>query len=756
MHGVLFESVLDYNNKGFDALEEQIKQVASAKVDKAQKVQEKLDSEIQKIKSEYAQQTQNLQTQIKNIYEQLDELNVELNDAKLKYNEAKDDQIQADSQANAEGVILDLAEKRSEKSENVDTSNFEASANQAKQEAENAAVKAEQRRKETLAEVESLRMQIDDLKDRLEKTKNQLKQTKSAYIEAVALKEYENEIELNKAYEEIKNVKASKIGSLLNLTGTIKDSIFRDIIFVSERAEEIVRENALSAIREAYAAIEALEDDRFNPEKYSKIVNIHKQMLDKIKNPSFGLSGHLNYLSGHIELAVIEQLAIEEMAKVLFNKICKSNVCYQSDEQYYIGATPNEKDFVAPKAITKSYTPPLREIVHFDGTDYDNLDISNNSVITKDSLLNVGAMLSTSCEGDAKDYFCQDGDTAQTIVYKEFVPEIWSLILGPKGFVERDVPILPLIENLSHPILFEDMAAKDQLMRGGLYPCSVGEYAIDIKNGQYVGTQNDEYPKCQHIKNVKKYSKLTIENGGLKNVTFLDLTFGEDEVVTAKFNTSNDEDKSASELALFAKSQDKMMRFNKSLEKAAQYLAELDDDYDKNQKRLYDNMMLDKNQFGDYLKFVERELEFQKSLDQLKVKVDEAREKLREEFAKYGYTLPDEFDLSDDETYKDFAAKLNEAKDERVSKADTKLLSLVGKNDMLKERIAKTKNTMSLLKLDNDELINLSDMLSLDEVEKRIKTAKADNDTKGEYDKEVAKSYDNNSKGETIPYCAVY
>ena len=167
-------------------------------------------------------------------------------------------------------------------------------------------------------------------------------------------------------------------------------------------------------------------------------------------------------------------------------------------------------------------------------------------------------------------------------------------------------------------------------------------------------------------------------------------------------------------------------------------------------------MLLDKSQFGDYLKFVELELEYQKSLDQLEVKVDNSRDQIKTELEKYGYTPPKYFDLSDVKTYNAMMSVLNEQKEKRVAEADKMLKGLVGKNDLIKEKLAKHTNTLAMLKLDNTESVNISDILSIDEVEKRIKTSKADSDATGEYDKEVGKSYENNTNVFMPPYCAVY
>ena len=758
MRGILLEDVVSYNTDGFNSLSEAIEEYASANIDGVKNTQDTLDIEMRKKQTEFLESKDALVGEINGIYKELDELNIELNDTKMVYNKAQEEKNDANSQINAENMIVDLAKDRADKSEHVNISNIKNSAEKQIANAEKTILSSEEKAKKALSETESLRYKIDDLKDKLERKKKELKNLKAQYAQDAAYMEYLAEVKLNNAYEELKDVEASTLNTLISYTGTIKDRIFKSLIDTAAKAEEIVRQNALNAVNEAYEKIQDMEDDIFDIEKHNEIVKIHKEMLDKIKNPTMDLEDYIDYLTGYVQLAAVERLAVEVMAGKLFDEICQSNACYNVDTQYYVGIVPNGKDFATPKTIVQTYMPPLREFVHLDGIDYDNLALSESGFITKNGLLNVGAMLSTSCDGDGKEYFCQDQDE-KTVVYTDFVPEVWKRILGPKGFVEKDVPILPLSDN-GNKHYYHDIQYTDELMRGGLYPCLLDDsYTIDIENGHYRGSYKADYPSCKHIKDYRVYSvlvkKASKEGEKDKYAQYIDLTFFDDDVATASLDRYEIEEKNLSEISLFARSTSGL-QINQSLNDAMEFLAELDDDYNKTRKRLYDNMILDKNQFGDYIKFVEGEMEYQKSLDQMEVKIDEARQKLITEFEKYGYTPPEKFDLADNATYKEILNRLNLEKESRVNKADKMLKGFVGKNDLLREKISKNNNTLAMLKMDNKELVSLSDMLSLDEVEKRLKTAQADGDTKGEYDKEVEKSYKENANNVMVPYCAVY
>ena len=758
MRGVLFSEVLQYNNDGFDALDVEIEQVSSPKVDAAKKTQSILMVNKEKERTKLLNAVNAAEQEIKNIYARLDELNVKLNDTKIAYNNAQEEQNQANSQIKAESMVVDLAAKRAKKSANVTTDHIEATSEKVIEASEKTIAKAEKKKEEEQAKVGSLRDQIDDLKDQLNVKNIELTILKAKYAEKMAEIEYEDEVKLTRAYDELKDVRAIKLTSMLKYVGTMKDNIFRDLIDVSSKAEDIVRNNALDAVNEAYAKIKDLKDGRFNPDKHAQIAKIHREMMKKIKNPSISLKGKLNYLSGYVSSTVVDELATKVMTSALFNEVCKESVCYNEDDEYYVSIEPNGKDFSIPKAIAQMYIPPLREVVHFDGFDYDNLIIGRNNEMAKEDVLHIGAMLSTGCEGASGDYFCNGNQSANTVVYTEFVPQIWKTLLSPNGFVERDVPLIPLTKHDGNGD-YARIKYNDELMRGGIYPCSLGDYALSVSGGGYIGARNKNYPKCRHVKSYKTYRVLVraATKPGEKNKygIRMDVAFEEDEGISVMIEDGSIPEQSLSELALFTRTKTGL-KFDDGIKKAIKFLDGLDDDYDKRQKRLYDNMMLDKSQFGDYLKFVEGELEYQKSLDQLVVKIDSARDQINTELAKYNYTPPEDFDLSDAKTYDEIISNMNMLKDERVKKANDMLRGLVGKNDMLKEKIAKNNNTLAMLKLDNNELVSISDMLSIDEVEKRIKTAQADSDTTGEYDKEVEKSYNNRASVFMTPYCAVY
>ena len=58
--------------------------------------------------------------------------------------------------------------------------------------------------------------------------------------------------------------------------------------------------------------------------------------------------------------------------------------------------------------------------------------------------------------------------------------------------------------------------------------------------------------------------------------------------------------------------------------------------------------------------------------------------------------------------------------------------------------------------MDTQEQVILSDSMSLENLEQKIKSAQADGDVMGEHDKQAEKTYEANAKKYPLPYCAVY
>ena len=748
MHNVLFNDVVSYNALGLEGLKKAIEENPAPKIDDVKHAQAQYDATINAAKAKFVADVNKQEQNIADLYEQLDELSLELEEARVTYNEFVEAQREADSQIEAEKMSLEVAANRSEQSTNAKTDTVKAKAEANMVTFAKTKTEMELKAQEQKAIIAHLEEEIDNKMDQLEDAKEALVKIKKEYAGQMSKLEYGKEIVLSQAYSQIKSIEISTLSKHLNAATGTKSAIFKDVVKVADAVTEIVRDNALVAIREGYEEIKDL--DIFNPENHQNIINIHKQIMDDIKNPAIVGSINLGRLSGYIQFNAIKSMAIQALANELYNNICGPDVdCNAPDEQYYIAAEPGAKDFTAPKAIAPTYTPPLREMVHFDGKDFDNLVLSEDYHLAKDGLITVGAMLSTSCDANAQPYFCENQDETTATVYKEFVPPIWKLILGGKGYVEKDVPLIPLLQGTT---LTE---STDTMISGGVLPCDYKEYSIHVNDGKYIVANKRNLPACTHIKSIK--FKV------LDNVTITTLDGIELEAKESMNYSASNAPKS--ELAIFAGVDANGWYFNDNLRKVMKYLSELGEDYDKTEKYKSDSMIFDRNQFGDLLKFVEGEMEYQKNLDQLDVKVDSTRESLNETFAKFGFVPEDpEYDLSEQEVSDGFIAELKTIKDNKVKEAEAMLANVqeMLKNvddinsSMIYESLERIDNLLAMLKEDVGALVNISENMTLEELQEAIARADTDKATLGEYDERVESSYTDQEENYMSPYCAVY
>ncbi len=755
MRGVLFEKVLEYNKIGFDALRKKLGSSSSPSINSLEKIQQSWDA-IFSVTSANLDKALEKQNKLKEeLYKELDAKSKELNEAKKKYNEVKEEKSNLENNVKADKLLLETSATRSAKSQHVNSQGMEQSSEKSIADSIKAIAIANSNLKVALAKVDGLRSEIDELKSKLKLCDTTSAALKAAYTKKVAEFQYQKEKKLTEAYEELKTVKAPKLSSLVsdNVPGT-KAAIFSEIINIVSTVEQLVKERALKAVKGAYNDILDMNDERFDTEKYFKIVNIHKRAMSEVENFSVDLSDFVSLLKGYINVSAMEKVVANMLSEALFDVFCNNNICYKKDTEYYVAITPNEKDTTIPKKISPSYTPPLREIVHLDGVDFDNMNINEDLIMSKSSFV------------DRKIGSVTDAEGVQVTL--DLVPPIWYVLLGEKGFVEKDVPLIPLFEqDMSSAVLIDkdgDTIAKaeetgkmlndlgikvgqiskiDELMKGGMYPCSFDGRGIDVYKGNYALVYDYNYPKCRHIKSLD-------DKGVKKTFTTLD---GVEIRIREKSSLRN---VNMSELSLFGQMSPLGFTFNKDIKEIMEYLDNLDDKYDKEAKDKSDKVMLDRNQFGDYLKFVEQELEYQKGLEQLSVKVEKARSSLKEEFAKFNYTPKPDFDLSDIVTYAEIVKVMNVEKDNRVKEADKKLKGIKGKNELLQEKIEQLNNTLLLLKLDSQEQISLSESVSVDSLMKELVRAQTDKDAMKGYDKEVEKSYNEKSDGFMAPYCAVY
>ncbi len=718
MRGVLFSKVLSYNNQHIKELDSQRGSYMVA-LDDAEKVQKEWDDKIKNLHEQYVVQKTQLEEKIKEIYAQQDQAGVEYNDAKIKYNELVREKQTLQSEAKADDVIIDVATSRSESIKEKSEKNKASIVEKIKpfdvQIAEAQVVIEEK------AEI------LDDLKDELTKTKQELEKTTDNYINTLSTMEYNKEIKVTEALNSFAEQTAPSLLWLIKENATTRGIIFKDLINITDVAATIVRKNAINAVKEGRDKILQLNDDLYDADKYDKIMNIHEDMMVKIQNPKIEISA-LGFIKGYINVSLAEKAATKILVDALISNICEENKCMEADDKYYVGIKPGSKDFTAPKEMLATNTPPLREVVHFDNIDYENLPKSQEVYVAKESLLSLG-----------------------------YIPPIWKMLLY-KGFESKDVPLIPYLEREKLPdipILEVNFMHKqiDNLIRGGVYPCKVNNVTIDVSNGFFVMSEDINAPECRHIKSVdtKGINKsFTLKTG--EKISLRGGYVGQDEI------------SELSMLVYYDKNKGKLS-IDPTVKKAMEYMSTAGDNYNKEQKYKSDNISLNRNQFGNFIDFVEHEMVYQKSLDQLDIEINNARKSILETvnlFEDFNldilYTDPENinFDLSDEKTYTALMDELNKEKNERLKLINEQFKDIKGLNESLVSKANELKNAVALLETDKDELVNISRNMSLEELQERITQSQSDNSVQNEYEKEVDKSYQNKSLYSMLPYCAVY
>lgn len=723
LNGITGASIKQYGQKVLNNTMGLIdKNAASEKIETAlEKVQQQNEKALAEMRNTFNAKIVSLDNTKAGIYQNLDDANIELNESKQDFNTAMEEKQFAEVNTEAQNRSVALAQSRYAKSADVE-SNFQRDAEAEIVSAAQTIKEAEQTAESVLGQIDSQREAIDELNLKIEVADESAQRAKSDYAANASALEVQTANQLTEAINQMEQnrssiplASSSFLGNAIKAADDkegLKKAIFLDVVKFADSLMQNARDQAAERVETAYQQIQSLGSRRYQPAAHSQIVDIHRQMIEDIKNPLKNADvSTLAYIL--LNQSNIAALVNETFSTIIQSSICTEVKCEQSDSQYFVGLMPKEKDFTAPKEIAVSYSAPLREIVHFDMVDFDNVVKSDNWMISRRALLDYGAE----------------------------IPPLWKRLLEPKGFIERDVDI--------SQILAHNKNAGDVLLRGGSYPCSVGKYDIAFKDsGYYVSPASGKRSACADVVSV--------------NLFFTgkaDIILASGEKISAGYgNAINNDD--VSELSLLL-SYNNGLTFSDKIKDIAEFYDQVEDLEDEDsygtKGKTYEKALLSRNQFGDFLNFMEVESMYQKAIDYLEVKLDSTREKLKEQFAKFDYAAADDFDLADDKTYEEISQALDNGKNKIVNTAEAELQKVQPLNDLLEEKITKLNNVLSALKLDYDELILLSDRDAGDNVlSEKIKRKQTDNEVKARYDEEAQKEFEKHLSNFETPYCAVY
>ena len=726
---VTLEDVKAYNSQALENLLPLAQEAyATAPVSEVELVQEASRASLNQLRSDLDTALDSLNSKKANTYEQLDTANIKLNDMKEAYNTAVENRQNAEANVEYQEQVIQNSQAKKAQSADYKT-NFE-------NEAENEIATSEKTIETSLEQEETAMLQADNQRDAIYELNSELsgveddiERQKNDYAATASSVEYENRKKVENALKQLADSKAevslsespflSKGLDFQSDFLALKQQYFMSLIGLVDKALENAKEQAIAAVEEGYEKIGYLGDGKYGISGGGSVRNIHREIMENISQiqPEIDLSGPLGYM---LEAQAVSLLVQEAFSKALTENVCPDESCYAADSRFFVGASPKKEDFQAPKSMSAGYTAPLREVVHFDNVDFESVIKSDSWYTTRQDFLNYG----------------QD------------IPQIWKTILTPGGFVERDVDIA---EILSH-----NQGASDVIGRGTEYPCTVGKYDLDIYDGEvYVYDSESDKRKrtCNNVTSVNVYFnniiKLGLKDGGSMSGKY------------EKPETNN----KFSELAVLLQYNDTDgggLTFNDKIKEIMQFYEDTEnatdtDDEDNEKYKSYEKQLLTKNQFSDYLSFVELEQIYQEGVDELNVKIEEVRNTLSEALQEVGYTPASDFNLADEKTYNEISEALESRKNTLLSQAVSQTQKLQPLNDTLSEKIEQINKVLSALQMDKDEMVLLSDNMSGDsDLSEQIKSKQTDNQVRSEYNKEAEDEFERNLNSFEEPYCAIY
>lgn len=725
-----------------------------------------------------------LERQKADMYDRIDTLGVDLDETKKEYNSNVNAVKTLESDKAAQESIKSVGKDIKGKVANY-SAGFEAEAEYSAQAADTVAVEYQTKALLAGAQVELKKGMLESAKGGLSKLEQEIEDIKQqmANLSGAELEGLETFFEKQQDVEQEKNnIEYKKLDSY-------KKIMKNDLIeWFYESSVLPTQKRAAEVVQGAYEKEISNKDTGlylkiFEPKSYEQITNFHQKVLNnlfdigkndfqlELKNEMDGDDKYSRY-GGTVRASEFE----EELYKVFSNSLKKKTEPYlQSDSEYFVGLPPKPRDFSAPRSISVTLLPPMREIVHFDMTDYESVTTNNKK----------------KKEEGKQTYFMKE----DFLNYGLEIPEIWKRILGQKGFVEQPVNLEDILE---FPYNMEELTTdagygavqgveRDfsnyntdsamEMYRGGMYPCVVNGMLIDrlglgrsamftpgaansLELGgakevflNITGKNDRTYPYCTEIESV---------SGGVAQ-------FYTGEKASEALKTNAPVKLMGSELGVFLgvdpKGANNGITFNDRFLDLVQASYKRDEKLEKCKKNCDDtiwdkinkNTFFTRNQFGNFLEFTETEQTYQQALDDLQPKVQEVRETLKTSFEKFGIKIADDIDLADQKTYDNLELQLEKKKLEYLGKATPLMSAIRSNNEFVDEKVRSVDNLYKSLITDSEELVQISNATKPDtELSSQIKQARADQEASGRYKEEANKAIEKQLKSFPMPYQAVY
>ena len=510
---------------------------------------------------------------------------------------------------------------------------------------------------------------------------------------------------------------------------------FEDIITDSEKLMGSAIEYAEMAVNKAKEDIYALDDDLYFPHSNQTVVDRHKALMIELQTmtaPNMGAFS--SSIASYISNTNIALLVTSAFSKAMLEHACISNGCYTADTRYFVGYYGKSGDFKAPYAPPAIYLPNVREMVHLDRIDYDNIAKDSKGHTSKDSFMNYGPE----------------------------TPEIWNMILDEKIFVERPLDLKKLLSLGGEATLF---------MSGGRYPCNIGGIVVNIdayKSRFILSARQDgdaNNPTCTDI-GLSSGKIIDIESG-LEAVAVRSTASNIQDILLLEFNAkSKTLEGSTSELGIFLNTNSQGSLVINSIPRIAFHrLQEVEDNQSKDSKfepkiedELYRKALFDHNQIGNFLYFVETEQAYRQTKDEVEVAINDLRNELVTRLESMGLEVSPNINLANQSEYDALLNQLERIKNKNVSEGTGLIKNVVVENnEIVEDRLNRLKNVYIALQKDKNELISLSDATdSGSALDEAIKSEEANQKVLGEYGSEAEQAFKDSLERFPRPYCATY
>ncbi len=502
--------------------------------------------------------------------------------------------------------------------------------------------------------------------------------------------------------------KENKIKNPLMFSG-LEDNIEKILDSFYEKVDQ--------RINQAQNELAALGNDLYKPSSHDKIVKIHENMINDIKLMSLSLSA-------------IEGLESMEAIQ-LYAKLLSADISAE-EEDYFVGNPSKERDLKAPKQIFEQNLPPLREVIHFDEIDFQNVmpyvkGTKSGSIISPQKFLNYGG----------------------------YIPLVWKYMLRSNAFVEKEMDLKDAL-NRGCP--------EEGFFRGGVYPCKVKDsaFVIDINaNGNFIKSNISS-------KDLSECPNLEVRKGNIyhiKQEVYLDLdntSFIKNSGIMPEIASANCQYSELGSL-LDADGQNNVF-FREGVFNAFYTLIEIQNnaekdlsDSQKKQLAQYENSPLAVNQIGDFLTYVENEQNMRKTLEELNYQYEQMIKNLKDILQKYGYETKEDINLSKESDYELLLSKLDNIKNQKITESLSAIEEVdITDNPVVEERLESFKSIILALQQDEKEqIIITSSIVEDNNIDEEIKSSKVNKEVTDKFEDSLNK-FEQIINSSASPYCANY